>query len=196
MAIRKTTKLIYFTHPSVHIDAETPISEWHLSEKGWEQAHQAINMDIWKEVDVMYASTELKAYSMAEKIAQKHGIPFDKSHKIEDLGETRNRTFIPPKKFEDAVTEWYRDLGNNVNGWEPINSMSKRIANTTDKLMSMHPGKTVAIVGHGGAGTLTKCHIKGIEPRREEDPHNLAGGYFIADWDNKKILKDWQKFWM
>ena len=189
------TKLIYLTHPAVNIDAKTPIDEWSLSEKGWEQAKQSLELSFWKDVDVLYASTELKAYSMAEMIAEEFDIVFDDSHRILDLGETRGRSFIPPDQFEEAVKEWYRDLDNNINGWEPINAMSKRVSDCIDKLMSHHQDDTVAVVGHGGSGTMVKCHIQGVKPTRNDDPHEVAGGYFIADWDARTILQDWKRFW-
>lgn len=189
------TKLIYLTHPAVNIDSQTPIDQWSLSDKGWEQAKQSLELDFWKSVDVLYASTELKAYSMADMIANEYNIPFDDAHKIYDLGETRGRTFIPPDQFEEAVKEWYQDLDHNIHGWEPINEMFKRVGVCIDRLMANHHDKTVAIVGHGGSGTMVKCHIMGITPRRNDDPHEVAGGYFIADWDNKRIAQDWKRYW-
>lgn len=188
------TKLILFTHPAVNIDPNVPIDQWSLSKKGWEQAWQALDLSLWKEVNAIYASTELKAYSMAEKIAEKLNLPFDDSHKIYDLGETRNRIFIPPDQFEKAVEEWYHDLDQNINGWEPINIMSKRVSQSIDLLMSENIGKTVAIIAHGGSGTMIKCHIQGIPPLRNKDPHKIAGGYFVADWDSKKIIIDWERY--
>lgn len=189
------TKLILFTHPAVSIDPSIPIDHWDLSEEGFKQAKQALDLDLWKNVDVIYSSTELKAYGMAEKIAQKYNLEFDDSHKIYDLGETRNRTFIPPDAFDEAVGEWYRDPDHNINGWEPINVMNLRVSKCIDALMDKCTGQTVAIVAHGGSGTMIKCHIQGIPPSRSEDPHKISGGYFIADWDNKRIIKDWERYW-
>lgn len=190
------TKLILITHPAVNIDANVPIDQWSLSEKGWEQAEQAFELDFWPNVDCIYSSQELKAYSMAKEAARRFGLPFDDTHKIADLGETRGRTFIPPDQFEAAVQEWYKDLDANINGWEPINVMSARVSACIDTLMANHLGETVVVVAHGGSGTMIKCHIQGIKPSRNEDPHQVAGGYFVADWDEKKLISDWKRFWV
>ncbi len=189
------TKLIVITHPAVIIDPLIPIDEWSLSEKGWKQVRQAFKLEFWTSVDVLYSSYELKAYSMAEKASKKFSIPFDSAHKIYDLGETRGRTFIPPDQFDQAVKEWYSDLDHNVNGWEPINTMSKRVSTCIDSLMRKHKNRTVAVIAHGGSGTMIKCHVQGIVPSQNEDPHKVAGGYFVADWEEKKIIRDWTRYW-
>ena len=185
------TKLYFITHPSVTIDSSVPIDQWNLSEKGLEAANKLLEHDFIKEFGVIYSSAEPKAITVAEMVSSKINVPI--TNKVKDLGEIRGRTFIPPEIFVEATKNWFDNPTQNINGWESRDDTQKRIVDCVSKIMASENGKIVAIVGHGGTGTLLKCHIKGIEPLQTEDQPG-QGCYFIADWDNQKLIQDWVKF--
>ncbi|MFA5827859.1 MAG: histidine phosphatase family protein [Candidatus Shapirobacteria bacterium] len=186
------TKLVYITHPSVELDKSKPPHEWGLSEKGFDQAKILIEKPLWKEVDVIYSSTEPKAVQVAQLASEKYHSPWFQD---KDLGEA-DRTvtpFLPQEEYMSAVQEAYLNPDDNIRGWESHHHMMKRNVSVLEKIKKDYKGKTIVIIGHGGAGTTIKCYIKGIEPQFSEDPKQ-TGCIFIADLDSNVIIQDWQKY--
>lgn len=186
------TKLIYITHPAVNLDKTKLPHEWGLSEKGFEEAKKLIEKDFWSEVNVIYSSTEPKAVQVAQLASEKYGI---KSFQEKDLGEAdRTKTpFLPFEEYMSAIKECYINPTTNIKGWESHHHMMERNINALQKIKENNLGKTIVIVGHGGAGTTLKCYLKGVELQFSEDPQQ-TGCMFIADLDNKILLQDWQKY--
>jgi len=60
-----------------------------------------------------------------------------------------------------AVQDAYKNQEQNINGWESHHSMFERNKKALEKIIVNDKGKTIAIIGHGGAGTCVKCYIKG-----------------------------------
>lgn len=186
------TKLIYVTHPSVELDKNKLPHEWGLSDKGFDQAKILIELPFWQEVDVIYSSVEPKATQVAKLASEKYNLPWFQE---KDLGEAdRTATpFLPLEEYMSAIQEAYLNPDSNIKGWESHHQMMKRNASVLEKIKMDNKGKTVVIVGHGGAGTTIKCFIKGIEPQFSEDPKQ-TGCIFIADLGTNTIIQDWQKW--
>lgn len=186
------TKLIYVTHPSVEIDKNKLPHEWGLSERGFEQAKILVDMPFWKGVDVIYSSIEPKATQVAQLASLKYNLPW---YQDKNLGEAdRTATpFLPVEEYMAAVSQAYLNPDANIKGWESHHQMMKRNAVALEKIKIDNLGKTIVIVGHGGAGTTVKCTIKGVEPSFDEDPKQ-TGCIFIADLDTNKIVQGWVKY--
>lgn len=186
------TKLIYITHPSVNIDKNVLPQFWDLSEKGFIEAEKLMDEYFWKDVKAIYSSVEPKAYSVARIASDKFKIPHQA---FKELGEAdRSATpFLPIDEYMQAIKYSYEHPDGNHLGWESHNSMMKRNATKLEEIMKSHHDETIAIIGHGGAGTTVKCFIKSIEPNFAEDPQK-TGCYFIADWDKRMIIQDWVKY--
>lgn len=187
------TKLIYITHPSVSIDPSIAIEDWELSAAGLLAVESLLALDFWPTVSHIYSSQEKKAYTVAELAATRLGT---RNIRMKELGEAdRSSTGLisPVEEYMKVVMDAYDNLALGVRGWESHLDMLVRNAKVIDKLKQEHQGKTIAIVGHGGAGTTVKCYIKGILPNFAEDPKQ-TGCYFIADLTEKKILTDWTKY--
>ena len=186
------TKLIYITHPSVEIDKNKLPHEWGLSEKGLNQAMELIKQPFWKEVAVIYSSTEPKAMQVANLASQKYHLPWFKEQELGEADRTAT-PFLPLDEYMAAIQQCYLAPDTSVKGWETHHHMMKRNASVLEKIKKKNKGKTIVIVGHGGAGTTLKCHIKGTALTFSEDPRQ-TGCIFIADLDNNLILQDWQKY--
>jgi broad specificity phosphatase PhoE len=186
------TKLIYVTHPSVIFSQEIPIDQWGLSEKGKEEAKNLVEMSFWNEVDVLYSSTETKAYELADIIKAKFNIDYEKFDELKEADRSSTGA-LPLEEYMQGVRQAYLNPDIGFSGWESHRLMMQRNSIKVEEIMEKHKDQTVAIIGHGGAGTVLKCYIKGIEPDFAEDP-KITGCFWICDWDNKKIIQDWQKY--
>jgi broad specificity phosphatase PhoE len=61
-------------------------------------------------------------------------------------------------------------------------------------LQAPGPAADIAIIGHGGTGTLLYCHLAGLPiDRRYEQPATNGGSWFAFDRMSRKLLNDgWQ----
>lgn len=186
------TRLIYITHPSVEIDRDKLPHEWSLSDKGRQEMAGLLVLPLLSDAQIIYSSTEPKASEVAQAIAERYHLPFTQE---KDLGEAdRTATpFLPLEEYMAAIQECYTAPDKSVRGWETHRHMLERNAAVLEKIKREHAGQTIIIVGHGGAGTVMKCYIKGIEPDFAEDPKQ-TGCYFLADLDQSEILQDWVKY--
>lgn len=187
------TKLIFITHPSVVVDPLIPIDEWQVSKEGLMQVEDLFSSTVLLNINSIYSSTEDKALTVAKIIADKYFIMFNQEHQLKCLKEIKNRLFIPPDKFLQATKKWFDHPKDNVNDWESRNDAEQRIVNCVTNIMSKEENNTVVIVGHGGTGTLLKCHIKKVDPSQSEDQQS-QGCYFVADWDKQELISDWIRF--
>lgn len=150
-------ELIFITHPQVNIDPKIPIDEWSLSDVGFFRSKNFLDNSVLKRINAIYSSEEQKAFMFAEMIADKYDL---KNKKVDCLGEIRGRKFIPPEDFGLATKKWFDNPSKVVNGWETRNDAQERIVTCVRKIMSNYNSGKIAVVGHGGTGTLLKCVLR------------------------------------
>jgi broad specificity phosphatase PhoE len=77
----------------------------------------------------------------------------------------------------------------SVRGWEPAADAQARIVHAVEQVMSQaSDGGDVAILGHGGTGTLLYCHLAGVPiSRRHEQPATNGGNWFAFDRVSRKL---------
>lgn len=164
--------LIFITHPEVEIDPAVPVPRWRLSDRGVARMRAFVASDAVASVSAVWASTETKAIEAAGLLAARHGLPVQVR---EDLGENdRSATgFVPPEEFERLADAFFARPEESVRGWETAAAAQTRIVAGTTEIMAAHSGPgDIAIVAHGGVGTLLLCHLMGAPIARAHDqPH-------------------------
>jgi broad specificity phosphatase PhoE len=116
---------------------------------------------------------------------------------VAGLGENdRSATgFLGIEEFEATVDAFFAQPQTSVRGWEPAADAQARIVRAVEQVISQAPDNDdVAIVGHGGTGTLLYCHLAGVPISRHHDqPPTNGGNWFDFDWANRKLLHaGWQ----
>ena len=185
-------KLYYITHPSVQIDKNVSPENWDISEKGRQEAQELLKQDFWPEVEVVFTSTEPKSRTVGSMVAEAFGLPVEA---IKELGEAdRTETpFLPLDEYMQAIQEAYRTPDTSVRGWESHHDMFVRNQEAVDKLLAKYPGRTIAIIGHGGAGTCVKCYLGNVRLDFSQDPQR-TGCIFIADTNSHRLIRDWYPY--
>lgn len=186
------TKLIFITHPSVVISPNVPADEWSLSEKGIEETNRLLEKSFWKEVGAVYASTEPKAFAVAEMVREKFGLPYTEVGAIKEIDRSATG-FLPYDEYMEVIEEFYRNPQVNVRGWESAEHARQRMKTAISDLMNAHQGEIVAVIGHGASGTLLACEVQGIPSTFEQDPKQ-TGCFMEIDWDKQNILSPWQTY--
>ncbi|WP_119257373.1 histidine phosphatase family protein [Shinella zoogloeoides] len=181
---------LYITHPQVAIDPAVPVPDWGLSERGRERAALAASTDWAQQIGRFVASTERKAIETAE-ILSAGRLPVETDHA---MGENdRSATgFLPPDAFEEAANWFFAHPQESFHGWERAMDAQARIVAAIERVLATHdPTLPIAFVGHGGVGTLLKCHLGGTPIRRDHDQPAGGGNLFAFRLADRSVTCDW-----
>ena len=187
--------IFFITHPDVVIDPAVPVSDWPLNERGRARMHEMTAHPWASGVRRIFASGERKARDGAEVLAD--ALSLAGYSVVDDLGENdRSATgYLPKQEFEATADAFYARPQESVRGWERAVDAQARIVRAVDRIVSQTPADgDVAIVGHGGTGTLLYCHLAGLPiDRRYDQPATNGGNWFAFDRASRKLLRDgWQ----
>ena len=181
---------LYITHPQVLMDPAVPVPDWGLSGHGRERALLAASAAWAQQIGRFVASTERKAIETAEILATGR-LAVETDHA---MGENdRSATgFLPPEAFEAAADEFFAHPEASFRGWERAADAQARIVSAVERVLAKHdPGIPIAFVGHGGVGTLLKCHLNGRPIARDGDQPAGGGNLFAFRLADRTLTCDW-----
>ncbi len=138
----------FLRHGKTKVDKELPISQWVLSDVGEEQARQRAQEGTFDEIDVIFSSTEEKAYQTAKPIADKLQKEIIQLEEISELNRNRGG-FMEAEEYEKAVEYCLLNPEKSVNSWETAESALRRFSQKIEELDSMYENKKILVVGHG-----------------------------------------------
>ena len=100
--------------------------------------------------------------------------------------------FLPPPAFEAAADWFFAHPQESYRGWERAIDAQSRIAAAIDRILDTHdPALPIAFVGHGGVGTLLKCHLGNRDLSRSEDQPAGGGNLFAFRLADRTLACDW-----
>ncbi|WP_306028118.1 histidine phosphatase family protein [Stappia sp. MMSF_3263] len=177
--IRPDGDCIYLTHPQVEIDPAVPVPDWGLSEAGFRRARAGALLPVFSGVRYIVSSAERKARQTAEILAGHLGLRVV----VDELMHENDRSatgFLPPPEFEAVADRFFAAPDESVRGWETARAAQTRIlGRVRAHLAGIPANETVLFVGHGGVGTLLKCHVGGFAIDRRHDQPPGGGGCFF-----------------
>ncbi|MBW6423425.1 phosphoglycerate mutase family protein [Rhizobium sp. XQZ8] len=182
---------LYITHPQVRIDPDVPVPKWGLSDIGRARAEQAAQSDWAKRLGRIVSSDETKAIETAQVLAAAAGISIEIA---EDTHENdRSATgFLPPPEFEKAADWFFANPNDSFKGWERAADAQARIVSAVQRILADHdPNVPIAFVGHGGVGTLLKCHLAKTPIGRDRDQPGGGGNLYCFGLADRIISCDW-----
>ncbi len=182
---------LYITHPQVRIDPDVPVPQWGLSEIGAARARLAATHPWAQTLGLIVSSGERKAIETAEILAAASGATveiIEATHE-NDRGATG---FLAPPEFEKAADWFFAHPHESFKGWERAIDAQARIVSNVEAVLSRHdPKMPIAFVGHGGVGTLLKCHLEGKPIARQGDQPPGGGNLFCFDLAKRAVSCDW-----
>ncbi len=186
-------RTIYFiTHPDVIIDPTIPITQWQLSPRGKERMKRLLSQSWVQTLGAVYCSTEQKALDGAEIVANHLGIQYVARP---ELGENDRSTtgVLSFTDFNRAVDLFFAHPLDSFRGWETAKHAQDRITNAIQWIVDNEKTpKNIAIIAHGGVGTLFLCNLKNLPIARKEDQPGTSGGNYFAFLDKtKELLNGW-----
>lgn len=171
---------LYITHPQVRVDPDVPVPRWGLSEVGRRRAEAAAAQPWARSLGRIVSSDETKAIEMATILADAAGVPVEI---IEGAHENdRSATgFLPPPEFEKAADWFFAHAEESFHGWERAIDAQARIVSVVKGVLADHDATVpIAFVGHGGVGTLLRCHLAALPIGRIHDQPANGGGNIHA----------------
>ena len=189
-------RIVYFiTHPDVLINPAIPVPNWPLSPRGRERMTRALASPWIGGIGAIWCSTERKAREGADIFAAHLKLPV---HERADLGENdRSATgYLPREEFEAAANRFFAHPTQSIRGWETASDARDRIAGAIDHILSVSAQSAgdIAIVAHGGVGTLLLCHLREDAISRAHDqPPNNGGNYFAFDAITRRVRHGWRQ---
>ena len=183
------------THPDVAIDETMRVQDWPLNPRGRARMRAMLCRPWIRSVRSVFSSNERKARDGAEILAE--GLGLSKYTVVMGLGENDRSTtgFINKEEFEAAVDAFFAQPHTSVRGWETAADAQARIVGAVEQVLLQAPDEhDVAIIGHGGTGTLLYCHLAGVPISRQYDqPATNGGNWFGFDRASRHVLyAGWQ----
>lgn len=186
-------KAYFITHPDVQIDPAVPVPEWPLSSRGRHRMSQILAQPWVGGLRSIWSSSERKARDGAAILADGLGLSVAE---LATLGENdRSATgYLPRAEFQAVAELFFAHPETSVRGWErALDAQDRIIAAVNQALAASEAGGDVAIVSHGGVGTLLLCHLKGCSIGKEHDqPANNGGNYYVFDIENRMLCHGWK----
>ncbi|MBB3397671.1 histidine phosphatase family protein [Rhizobium sp. BK060] len=183
---------LYITHPQVRIDPAVPVPKWGLSQLGAARAHKAAESDWGKQLRRVASSHETKAIETAEILAAAAGLAIEIVDGMHENDRSATGFLPPPPEFEKAANWFFAHPEDSFRGWERAIDAQRRIISAVTNILASHdPALPIAFVGHGGVGTLLKCHLQGRPIRRDGDQPGGGGNLYCFSLADRRLSCDW-----
>ena len=165
-----------------------PISKWVLSETGEAQAKQLSKEGVFKDVDLIFSSTEEKAHKTALPIAESLGKEVTKLEEIVELDRDKG-AFMKLEDYEKAIEDCLKHQSESLNNWETAAHALDRFSNKIDELDREYDNQRILVVGHGFTINLYFAKLLSVFDKVYE---RLNTNNF-ADWGiikSQRVVKD------
>ncbi|UPT62109.1 MAG: phosphoglycerate mutase family protein [Hyphomonadaceae bacterium JAD_PAG50586_4] len=137
----------------------------------------------------IWSSGETKAIESANILAERLKLTVQVEEELHE--NDRSATgFLPPPEFETTADQFFAQPNESIRGWERAVDAQARIIRAVDRVIAASPNGDIAIVAHGGVGTLLMCaHLRSPISRRFDQPHQ---GHYWCFTKTRAVLHQWK----
>ena len=141
------------------VERDRPAAEWDLDPAGFDDVWALRESGRLPQGAVWFCSPEAKAVATAQLLTEAEvGIVDDlREHErdstewIDDFAAVVRRAFAEPEASAYA-------------GWEPLRACRDRVVPAVRRILEVHAGEDVVLVGHGTAWTVVVAELAGTAP--------------------------------
>jgi broad specificity phosphatase PhoE len=156
-----TRHLVLARHSESRVDPHTPVSQWHLSERGRARCATLADRLVGYLPAAMATSPEPKALETATIVAERLGRRASDIEVVRDLHEhARDEVpWLAQDEFDARVREFFARRDARVLGSETAAEAQLRFTRAVTRLLARHPDEHVLVFAHGTVITLfvTAC---------------------------------------
>jgi broad specificity phosphatase PhoE len=178
----------YISHPQVAVDPAVDVTRWGLSEQGRARARLMTTRPWVAGIRRIVTSEETKALETAAVLAAALGVDVEPRPETGEIDRSA-AGFLPPSEFEAVADACFARPDESARGWERAIDAQRRIVDALADVVADEAAGDVAVVGHGGVGTLWYCHLAGVPIARRWDQ---PGQGHVFTVDRGRPLHHWQ----
>ncbi|MBQ3008109.1 MAG: histidine phosphatase family protein [Oscillospiraceae bacterium] len=131
-----------------------------LTELGLQQAQQLADNARGKGIDIIIASTMIRAQQTAQAVADRYNLPVITDHRLreQDFGRWEGTSRDDPEYQREKRKYAHRHFGG-----ESAFQLAQRVYNRMDEITEKYKDKTVLIVCHGGVCRTIRTYFEDME---------------------------------
>ena len=133
------------------------------------------------------SSGERKALETAEILARHLRLAVEFRERMHENDRSATGFLLPPE-FEAVADQFFANPHSSVRGWERAIDAQNRIASEVGAVLDGDGVGDIALIGHGGVGTLLLLSLSGQEISREADQPAGGGNYFAYDIGARHVI--------
>lgn len=183
------TKIYFISHPEVMIDPAKPVPSWNLSKHGIERMRSFASQPELQSITSIWSSMETKAIEAAEILAGVLGKYLSTDCRLNEIDRSATG-FLPAEQHEILADQFFSAPEASICGWERAIDVQQRIVEGFEAVTQPATSGDIAIIGHGGAGTLLLCYLSGLPIGRQYD-QPIQGHYWCYSCEDNAILHHW-----
>lgn len=172
VAATKVTRILLVRHGATTLSAEDRFagsSDVPLSSEGFRQVERLGQRLRDEPIAAVYCSDMVRATDTGRAIARPHGLEPIQRRNLREMDHGQWEGLIHrdvETRFADDYRRWDADplLSPPPGGESGLAVLARALAELS-RIVSDHPGQTVAVASHKATNRLLLCAILGIEPR-------------------------------
>jgi probable phosphoglycerate mutase len=139
-----------------------------LSEEGHDQSRRVAQWLAEDGIDVVYASTMLRAGQTAEPFAAHHGHEVRRHGGVVEF-DRDSGVYIPMEELKRDDYEAWKAMAEGNHGHDIV-GFQQMVVEALEEIIAAHPGQRVAVFCHGGVINVWTAHVLGMAPRLFFEP--------------------------
>ena len=180
--------LIFLRHAETKIDEGIKNSEWLLTEKGKMDALDIAKSNFFDDIDIIFASTEEKAYKTIYPLADKLKKKILREAELNEIMRDHGK-FLETKEYITTMKLCMINKDQSFNNWETANKALERFSKKIEEIDHEHDNKKILVVSHGTVVNLYFANmLDKLENVFDRAQTNTFCDYGIIQ--NKKVIKD------
>lgn len=180
--------LIFLRHAETKVDKRVKNSEWSLTDKGKLNALDIAKSNFFDDIDVIFASTEEKAYKTIYPLAEKLKKRILREAEFNEIMRDHGK-FLETTEYITTMKLCMLNKDQSFNNWETANKALERFSKKIEEIDYEYDDNKILIVSHGCVINLYFAKIL----RKLENVFDRAKTNTFCDYgiiQNKKVIKD------
>ena len=138
---------IFLRHAETSHDSKTNAADWVLSEEGYEKSLKLVEDETFKNIDLIFTSTEVKAVLTVKPLSKFYNLEITKMPEFDEV--RRSDIFLSDEDFKANKIKQLEDLNFPAFGGETVNEALKRFTSGINIINDNFTDKKILVVSHG-----------------------------------------------